>query len=156
MDLEAQTCPTKQCYWVSQPGQEQATQYYIMPKWMLQSWIQPGSNLPTDAEDQEQINYFFITCLISMVTWCNVLTWENMTPAHKSHSEKAPWGQSMWQDHWGAAVRQRISCLAAQAVFAFWRVDFLSNFLSKSFTFTNSTRNTCLEHKWYYNTIIYI
>lgn len=62
-----------------------------------------------------------------MVTWCNVLTWENMTPAHKSHSEKAPWGQSMWQDHWGAAVRQRISCLSAQAVFAFWRVDFLSN-----------------------------
>lgn len=98
---------------------------------------------------------FFITCLISMIPWCNVLTWRNTAPAHKSHSEKAPWCQSMWQDHWGAAVRQGISCLAAQAVFALWGVDFLRIRLV-SFTFTISSRNTYLEHKWYYNTIIYI
>lgn len=107
------------------PGAVHTVLYHA--KMDVEVWIQSPSNLPTDAKDQEQITYFSITCLISMIPWCSVLTWENTAPAHNRHSEKAPWGQSMWQDHWDAAVRLGISCLAAQAVFALWTVDSLSN-----------------------------
>lgn len=40
------------------------SQYHV--KRMLQSWVQPGSNLPTDAEDQKQFNGLFITHVISI------------------------------------------------------------------------------------------
>lgn len=42
------------------------SQYYIMSKWKLQSWVYSGSNLPTDTEDQEWISDLFIICVISI------------------------------------------------------------------------------------------
>jgi len=38
-----------------------------MSEWMLQSWVQPGSSLPTGTEDQEWTNDLFITCVISIL-----------------------------------------------------------------------------------------
>lgn len=32
----------------------------------MQLCVQPGSNLPTDAEDQERFNDLFVTCVISI------------------------------------------------------------------------------------------